>query len=445
MSPIDQPRVALYAGPAAALAASHSRQARVSRLAAAILSGLGFFIIILSFQPFQAALLVSEAPEGGSLINQVGYLSLGLVYLLALLSLVGRDSLLRLLQPRWIIVLGIAALSASQAADPAAALRGVLLTGIALIVVASVLVLPRREQDFIAAGSTAMLAILAINYAVLLLMPDLAVHGTEGGEAWHVGFWRGHLSHKNLAAPVFSMIVLFGVYCMRSGARIRGLVITVLATIFVLNTGSKTTIGFLPLAVIVVFLGRATLRPGLTIGLHLAMTSAIALLTIGTIFSPLLFDLTNLVLEDPTFTGRDEIWRLGAAHIDERPWLGYGYFSFWTTPFVMELERDFEAVWDVRGIVSGHNSYMDALLTFGIPGGFAVIALLLVKPLFDYAASFRRHENRRLADFFMMIVVFMTYNGMLETFLLNRADPMWMQLAIAIFGLSLLPRQPSRS
>ena len=34
----------------------------------------------------------------------------------------------------------------------------------------------------------------------------------------------------------------------------------------------------------------------------------------------------------------------------------------------------------------------------------------------------------------MMVIIFMTYNGMMESFILNRADPQWMLLALAVFG-----------
>ncbi|MCY1250303.1 hypothetical protein D9M72_639300 [compost metagenome] len=110
----------------------------------------------------------------------------------------------------------------------------------------------------------------------------------------------------------------------------------------------------------------------------------------------------------------------------------------------MGLEANFEANWDVRGIVAGHNSYLDAALTFGLPGGIAISLLLFVKPLFDYIRASRRPEGRAFADFCVMVVIFMTYNAMLESFFLNRADPMWLLTALAIFGLGLAGRMGLR-
>ena len=77
---------------------------------------------------------------------------------------------------------------------------------------------------------------------------------------------------------------------------------------------------------------------------------------------------------------------------------------------------------------------------FGIPGGLVILWLLLVRPLRNYLAAARHPANRRLADLFAMIVIFMTYVGMLESFLLNRSDPLWILFALAVMGLELLRR-----
>lgn len=220
----------------------------------------------------------------------------------------------------------------------------------------------------------------------------------------------------------------------------RGALIAILAMNFVLHTGSKTTIGFLPIAIMLVLIGRAVARPGLMIVVHFIFTILIFALTLGTIYSDHLLALTTAILEDPTYTGRGSIWRFASASISDHLWLGHGYASFWLSPVIRGLEADFEANWDVRGIVSGHNSYLDAVLTFGLPGGITILLLLFVKPFYDYVRANRRPAGRHFADFCIMVVIFMTYNGMMESFLLNRADPMWLLTALAVFGLGLAAR-----
>ena len=63
-----------------------------------------------------------------------------------------------------------------------------------------------------------------------------------------------------------------------------------------------------------------------------------------------------------------------------------------------------------------HNTFLDALLTFGIPGGAVMILLLFVKPLIDYLRAARRSGSRNFSEFCMMVIIFMTYNGMMESF-----------------------------
>jgi O-antigen ligase len=361
-----------------------------------------------------------------------------------MLGLTQRDVLARLGLGRWAIVFGIAALSALQSFDPTASLRGLLLTAIVMIVVAGVLVLPRDERAFAVAAVNACLVLLLLVYAMLLVAPQLVVHSSEGAEGVHAGDWRGHLSHKNFAAPVFSIVAMIGIYGWRSGLRWRGALVVGLGVLFVLNSGSKTTLGFLPLAIGVVGLARITRRPGLAVLAHVVLVGLIAALTIGSVMSPTLNAMLKAVISDPTFTGRDEIWKFALQRITERPWLGYGYASFWQTPAVTGLEENYEASWDIRGIGSGHDSYLDAALMFGVPGAAVMILVLMGLPLVDYLRACRVAANRRLADLFVMIVIFMTYIGMLESFLLNRADPLWVLFALAVTGIGLTARMRAK-
>lgn len=411
---------------------------RVVRTAASILSGFGLFIIIFTLTPFLGDLDPDVVVvDTANVVNQVGYLGLGLVFLFAILVTVERGKLSRLVSPSWLIVFALAYVSCLQSWDPQAAARGLTLSLVAMLIVIGLIAIPRSERDFVNAGATAVLALVLIDYAALVVLPAKAIHQSTGAEAWHAGFWRGHLIHKNVTAPIFSVIAMFGIYAFRCGAMLRGAAITLLAFIFVAHTGSKTTMGFLPVAIMLVLAGRAIGSSLFTIISHAMFTVLVGCLTIGTIFSPTFLHITSAILEDYTFTGRDAIWRFGAAAIADHPWFGHGFAGFWLSPVIMGMEANFEENWDVRGIVSGHNTFLDAIITFGLIGGPIIIAILFVKPLFDYVKATRYPANRAFADFCMMVIIFMTYNGMLESFIFNRADPQWLLTALAIFGLGM--------
>ena len=180
------------------------------------------------------------------------------------------------------------------------------------------------------------------------------------------------------------------------------------------------------------------------LAVHAGFVLLVGALTVGTVLSPTLLQISAAINADPTFTGRDEIWKFAAAKIAEKPWLGHGYVSFWQTAAVTRLEENFEASWDVRGIGSGHNSYLDALLMFGIPGGLVMTYVLMIKPLRNYLVAQADPERRRLADLGAMMVMFMTYIGMLESFFLNRAEPIWLLLAFSVLALELASRMGLR-
>jgi O-antigen ligase len=419
--------------------------ARVVRAVTAFLSGAGLFLIAFTLIPFQGAFEPDpNSSNDGNIINQLGYLGLGCIYLFAMLLAVDMRILKRIVSPTWVVVFAVAFFSCLQSYDPTASARGLMLSLVAMILVAGVLVLPRSEKDFVNAGANAILFLILIDYAAVALAPDIAIHTATGSEPWHAGFWKGHLIHKNVTAPVFSVLCMFGIYCLRAGATVRGLLIALLAFNFVLHTGSKTTIGFLPLAIMLVLGGRAVGKPGLMVLAHFLFAILIFCLTLGTIYSDTFLTITKALLDDPTFTGRDDIWKFASASIPDHLWLGHGYASFWLSPVIRGLEANFEASWDVRGIVSGHNSYLDAVLTFGLPGGLAIITLLFVKPFYDYMRATRQPASRHFADFCIMVIIFMTYNSMMESFLLNRVDPMWLLMALAVFGLGLAARMGVR-
>lgn len=415
--------------------------ARAEGITGTQLAGFALFVLILSLQPF-AGVPEAAGPDGSTsnIVNQVGYLVLGLVFGTALLRMVARPVLAALGLGSWAVIFGVAAISTAQALDMAGSMRGLILTAVAMIIVFAALVLPRDEQGFAAGAVNASLGVLALVYGALIFAPQLAVHSAEGSEGVHAGDWLGHLSHKNVAAPVFSIVAMFGIHGWRCGLRWRGAIIVALCLVFLVNSGSKTTMGFLPIAVGIVLLARWSGRPGLCVLLHFCLVAAVAALTAGAVVSPRLHAASAALISDPTFTGRNEIWKFSLEHIAERPWGGYGFVGFWGTPAASGNEQNLEASWDVRSIGSGHQSYLDAALMFGIPGAVILVYLLMVRPLIGYVSSWRMQGNARLADLFAMIVVLMTYVGMLESFILNRADPLWVLFALGVAGLHLVGR-----
>ena len=406
-----------------------------------LLATLLLTIAIISFRPFQPAGAELES-GGGDIVNQLGFGTLGALALAALLTLADRRVLSALASPWWLAMLACLAVAVLHSPDPDAAMRAALFTAIGIVVMAAVLALPGTGEAFSNMLALSGFTIVGLCYAGLVLMPDVAIHGAGGYEPQHAGFWRGAFSHKNIAGPVMACLSFVGIYLWRRGRAFSGLLLFALALFFMSNTGSKTTAGTVPLAILMVILpnlfGMRLLVPAfMIVGL-----AAAALATLGIVFIEPLGHLVAELVPGLTYTGRTTLWAFMGEKLAQHPWLGYGFESFWGTPVVLRSEMPFDSAWDIRGIVHGHNSYLDLAVAMGIPALFLAIVTFVIVPLRDYMRVPRLKENIWLADLFMMIAAFTLFNAFLESFFFRRADPVWLFFVLAVLGLRLVSRLP---
>lgn len=411
------------------------------RRIATILSAVLLTLLLVSFRPFSPAGPAGVA-TGGDIVNQLGFGSLGAVSLFALVTFVDRRVIFALMSPWWIVMMGFLLLAVVNATDPPSAMRAALFTVIGILTIATILAVPRDADSFSAALAFAGLLTVLLCYVGLIVFPAEAIHSGDSLEPQHAGFWRGAFSHKNIAGPVMACLSFGGLYLWRRGWQVLGGALFVLAMGFMINTGSKTTAGLVPLSILMVMLpGLLGMRLLATVLFFLAIVGT-ALATLGTVFIEPLHDLAAAVLPDPTYTGRTALWEFAGEMIAQRPWIGYGYESFWGTMFLFTMDQPFDREWDIRGIVHGHNGYMDIAVTMGLPALVAVVVALLIVPLVDYARTSRLRENVLLADLFMMILLFTALNAFLESFFFRRADPVWLFLVMGCLGLRLVARFP---
>lgn len=404
-------------------------------LAAVLLS-----LAVISFRPFQPA--GPEVQSGGDIFNQLGYGSLGALALFALFTLVDRRVVVALFSPWWLLLLFFFVLSVLNAPYPPAAMRTAIFTLIGILTMLAALTLPRDADGFSAMLVCAALAILGLSYFGVLAMPEVAIHGADGVEPQHAGLWRGSFPHKNSAAPVMGCLSFAGIYLWRRGWRISGALIITLALTFMANAGSKTTLGTVPLATLMVMapalFGLRFLAPVLVL---FALTGA-GLATLGIVFIEPLAALHREFLPGLTYTGRTTLWEFMGEMLARRPLSGYGLDGFWGTGTVLFSDHHFDSEWDIRAIVHGHNSYLDLAITMGLPALLAAVFAFIATPLRDFLRVPPFKENVLLADLFLMIVTFTLLNAFLESFFFRRADPVWLLLVFALFGLRLTARFP---
>jgi O-antigen ligase len=397
-------------------------------------------LLLVTFKPYINLDQAKSVNDGGDLVNQLGFGLIGLVSLFSMLTLVNSEVLKKLVSPWWLLLFGFAFVSVTTSYLPPVAFRGLLFTMMAMFGIMAVLTLPSGADGFQRVITFASVIVLVMCYGGLVIYPDLAKHTTFSVESIHAGLWRGLYTHKNIAGPVMAVITFFGIYVFRRGSWVIGLGLFLAGLLFVAKTGSKTSAALVPMVVLLVTVPGIFGVRKLAATVVFAVIAVTLLATLGTeLFIPLR-DLRVELLPKLTYTGRTEIWKFGLENLANRPLLGFGFESFWLSPFVKAQEVGFEATWDVRGIIHGHNGYLDIAINMGIPAFCVAVMAMIVEPVRNYARCINARENVLMADLFMMIFTFTALNACLESFFFRRADPVWLMFVLSVFGLRLTAR-----
>jgi len=298
--------------------------------------------------------------------------------------------------------------------------------------------LPPTQRSFNLCLGVAALVLLALCYLGVVLAPQYSIHtALDVTEPQLAGDWRGSFGHKNVASPVMTILVYVGIYLSAVGSFVMGPLIAVLAGIFLIFTGGKTS-SVLCLAIYalasLVYVTRSLWLKRLICFVPLI---AMNLLTVGSVLSPSLGAMTRLLPLDPTFTGRSSIWEFALAAVAEKPVIGHGYAAFWDDVSARQTAQGSE--WATSAAHS-HNSYLDLAVTIGLPGLALVVLVFVLAPLGNFQSAQAHNRSNALAKLFLTVWLFGLYYGATETFLLERQNPIWFMFALAVAGLHFLAR-----
>lgn len=298
--------------------------------------------------------------------------------------------------------------------------------------------LPPTQRSFNLCLGGAALVLLALCFLGVILAPQYSIHSAlDITEPQLAGDWRGSFGHKNVASPVMTILVYVGIYLSAVGSFVMGPAIALLAGIFLIFTGGKTS-SVLCLAIYglasLVYVTRSLWLKRLICFAPLILMN---LLTVGSVLSPALGNITRALPVDPTFTGRSDIWEFALAAVAEKPITGHGYAAFWDD--VTERATAKGSEWAVTAAHS-HNSYLDLAITIGLPGLLLVVLIFVVAPLRNFQEVQAHSRSNALGKLFLTIWLFGLYFGTTETFLLERQNPVWFMFALAVAGLHFMAR-----
>jgi exopolysaccharide production protein ExoQ len=238
--------------------------------------------------------------------------------------------------------------------------------------------------------------------------------------------FQGIFPHKNILGAAMSVGVLAGLHTMRvrRGSQLRNVLITgVCATVAVMSKSTTSLMIVLVLFVLNV-IGRLYLRGGRTriVSLWLVLLSA-GIVIFFLVNETMLFELLG---KEQTLTGRTLFWPYVIDNIFNRPFLGWGYFGFWTpfNPIALQIAEAIkgEDNWYVWIIPNAHNGLLEILLEIGFVGTFLFGFLLLRN--FMIAVKCMNGPAGQLGLSLLMLLVGILIDGVSEIVLLV-AQQVW--------------------
>jgi O-antigen ligase len=313
------------------------------------------------------------------------------------------------------------------------------LTVCVVALAASVLLLPSSQAELDLWLGASALILLALCYLGVWLAPTYSTH-TAGDmfEEHLAGDWRGPFGHKNVAAPIMAMLIYVGLYLVSRKYLISGIAIAGLSAVFLVFSGGKSATGLCVVTLMLSSVVYALKSPWLRAGVCFIPLFTLNALTVGSVFDNRIAEILKLLPIDTTFTGRTDIWDFAISSLALRPILGYGFAAFWGTDSIEKLTK-LNQEWAATSSHS-HNGYLDSALTMGYPGLALIILILVVLPLKNFNVAVRSGNAGPLAKLLMRLWLFGIYLSSMESFILDRADPIWFTFLMAVFGLHYISR-----
>lgn len=319
---------------------------------------------------------------------------------------------------------------------PGVALNRLALAMSVIAIAACLPLMMRSLSDFIVAMGVTVSIAIALCFLGVLLVPELSIHtARDATEQALAGNWRGVFGHKNELAAVSNLFVFAGLLVARTKSLVWGGAIVALSLVLMLMSGGKTALLLIVPVLVVSFLLMRVRARWVGFAMVVALIGTLVLATIGSVAFRPVQAVTEMVMPDPTFTGRSEIWELAMEAIGAEPITGHGYSIFWDTdlPYQTADSRSFAAL-----AAHAHNGYLETALSGGLPGLALVLVWVGLLPWRNIESLKRRLDTtveRAFAEFLAQTWLFGLLISCLEAVLFNRGNASWFSVAVAVMCL----------
>jgi exopolysaccharide production protein ExoQ len=251
----------------------------------------------------------------------------------------------------------------------------------------------------------------------------LAQHGSTMVD---IGY-QGYFSQKTSLGELAAVALLLSIHELlhRGHRRVLGIIGAAMAAVLLYYSNSKTALGFAflapMLAAVTLTISRAyRVSPAIILILFLVGCVALSKLTgFGT--ERIAYMLTG----DSSFTGRTTIWAFAETEFAQRPFLGWGYQSFWLVgPDAPSIT---EAPGWVKLMPNAHSGYYDAVLELGYVG--LTLLVVFLSTTVHVIGRVAERDSRR-AWILLSISIYIITHNFLETTWMRSFELLWVVFVI---------------
>ncbi|QDS98997.1 O-antigen ligase family protein [Adhaeretor mobilis] len=373
-----------------------------------------------------AASVNAEAVSSGSQARR---------YCLFLLGMAGAATLVNFRGPElrlngWLGALSVAFLlmmfvSIAWSGQSSLALRRVVAVGLLLF---GAVTMARRfsMQD--------LLLFVVLTTAAYLFIGVLAEIRFGNFRPWAGGYRFSGTLHPNQQGMNCTLLLLSAFALAAYAKRGRALLWSIAgaALLFLILTGSRTSLASALFGLGVFGVLRFPIAESLRYG-ALLITGVAMLLAIGAMVtgerldeqmqSALQLGRETEATELGSLNGRVPLWRELSGYMSERPWLGYGYKSFWTPRRIVKISHN-QGWW----MMQAHNGYLEMALSLGLIGASLFIGILSLS--IKRALEIFTETKAASAAFAVALLSWVAVNTLLEAWIDEPVLPSFIALTI---------------
>jgi exopolysaccharide production protein ExoQ len=215
-------------------------------------------------------------------------------------------------------------------------------------------------SDIVAAITLGLFFLLVLSVLCVIFLPEIGID-----QSWmHGGQWQGIFESKQSLGLVAAYGAFFALYRrMTGGSWTVFIILFAISAGTLIASGSRGTAAVMVMSCCALLLCRLSLRFANALAwLPLACTCVAFALFMYLYATG--YDHFPLFGEKIDLTERTFIWQYGIAHVDQRPFFGFGLNGFWTDPGRLQRFKDIHT-WVLDNF---HSGYLTILVECGLIG-----------------------------------------------------------------------------